>query len=248
MGLQYARLKIVQALTGPGQALYAAHHSEGGIRVQFNPAEYTLTRNQSYADVNIPGLETTLVQFVRGETQTLGLELYLDRSDRVAYAPPGAPAAPGAEGATPPGGGVPSTTTFDGLETDLQLLRLLVAIDSGLHAPPVVEFTWGRLTFRGVVTQYSERFQMFDEAGNVLRARVTLSLKKYMPPILQARSISTESPDRTKTRVVREGERLDVIAVEEYGDAAHWPAIAHANRLARPRVLVPGTVLVIPPL
>jgi nucleoid-associated protein YgaU len=247
VALQHAKLKIVQALSGPGQTLYAPYQAEG-IPVRFNPAEYTLARNQSYADVNIPGLETTIVQFVRGETQTLGIEIYLDRSDRVAYVTPAAPEVPGAQGATPPGGGVPSTAPFEGIDAELQLLRLLVAIDSGLHAPPVVEFIWGKLTFRGVVTQYSERFQMFDEAGNALRARVTLSLKKYMPPILQARSISTESPDRTKTRVVREGERLDVIAVEEYGDAAHWPAIAHANNLARPRVLAPGTVLVIPPL
>src|SRR5690606_15780061 len=114
-------------------------------------------------------------------------------------------------------------------------------IDSGLHAPPVVEFNWGKLSFRGVVSSYQERFQLFDESGQALRARVTLTLKKYKPPELQARALARESPDRTKVRVVREGERLDTIAAEEYGDPIHWREIARANRLARPRVLTPGT-------
>jgi nucleoid-associated protein YgaU len=111
-----------------------------------------------------------------------------------------------------------------------------------------VVFEWGNLNFRGVVATYSERFQMLDENGYALRARVTLMLKAYEPPLLQSRALARNSPDRTKTRIVRDGERLDAIAVDEYGDAALWHVIAAANRLSRPRVLATGTVLVIPPL
>ncbi len=247
MGLAHAHLKILQRLSGTGQTLYAPFEPDG-IPVRFNPNEYTLSRNVNYADVTIPGLETSVVQFTRGETQTLALELFLDRSDRVAYETPTTPAVPGSQGSTPVGGGTSASATFHGIEAELQLLRLLVTIDSGIHAPPVVQFDWANLHFPGVVASYTEKFQMFDEAGHALRARVTLLLKKYTPPLLQARAASTESPDRTKTRVVREGERLDVIAVEEYGDAIHWPTIAYANRITRPRVLTPGSVLVIPPL
>lgn len=248
MALQRARLKIVQTLSGTGQTLYAPFQASG-IPVLFNPSEYTIARNQTYAELKVPGLETSVVQFIRGDTQTLSLALYLDRSDRVGHFISAAPsAAPAGQGSTPSGGGVPSTRTFEGVEPELQLLRLLVTVDSGLHAPPVVEFNWGKLSFRGVVATYSEKIVLFDEAGHPLRATVTLVLKKYAPPILQARAAATESPDRTKTRVVRDGERIDVIALEEYGDAAHWPVIARANQLARPRVLVPGSVLRIPPL
>ncbi|MEO8550436.1 MAG: LysM peptidoglycan-binding domain-containing protein, partial [Kofleriaceae bacterium] len=192
-------------------------------------------------------LATPIVQFVRGESQTLSLELYLDRSDRVAYTTPSAAPGPAAQGAAAISG-VAGTATFDGIDAELQLLRLLVTIDASLHAPPVIEFAWGKLTFRGVVGSYSEKFTMFDEAGNALRARVTMSLKRYAPPQLQARSTPRESPDRTKTRTVKEGDRLDAIAAEEYGDAAYWPTIARANNLSRPRILVPGMLLVIPPL
>ncbi len=245
MGLVQAKLRVVTPLSGAGASAIAPFSD--GIPVRFNPTEYSLTRNMSYAEVGIPGLSNPALQFLRGETQSLSLELYLDRSDRVAYVAPTA-AGMAAEGAGAVGGATAATSSFEGVEAELNLLRLLVTIDSGLHAPPVVEFAWGKLAFRGVIASYGERFQMFDEKGQVLRARVTLTLKRYEPPLLQARALSRESPDRTKTRVVREGERLDGIAAEEYGDPAHWAVIARANGLARPRVLVAGSVLIRPPL
>jgi hypothetical protein len=220
------------------------------VDVRFNPTEYTLQRNVNYADVPIPGLATPVVQFVRGETQTLSLELYLDASDRLERSPGNSltEAIGGAQSQSSTTGPTTSAPSFRGIEADLELLRLTVAIDPSLHAPPVVMFSWGNLNFRGVVAQYSERFVMLDSAGHALRARITVMLKAYEPPTLQARALSRESPDRTKTRVVREGERLDLIALDEYGDATQWRVIASANGIARPRALAAGTVLVIPPL
>lgn len=202
------------------------------VEVKFNPSEYSISRNMSYAEVQVPGLETPLLQFVRGEAQTLSLELFLDASDRLSV------------GKLVPQG----TEAPKGIENDLKALRELITIDSDLHAPPVVEFKWGTETFQGVVTNYTEKFVMFDSSGNALRARVTLQLKRYTPADIQLKKLKKKSPDRTKTHVVREGERIDMISAAHYGDASFWPAIARANRLARPRILTPGTLLVIPPL
>jgi len=195
------------------------------VDVKFNPSEYSISRNMNYAEVQVPGLMTPLLQFVRGEAQTLSLELFLDASDRLAQ------------------NGAPR-----GVDTELQTLRDLVTIYSEIHAPPVVEFKWGTQAFQGVVTTYTEKFVLFDQDGNVTRARVTLQLKKYETPESQLKENPLHSPDRTKTRVVREGDRIDLIAAEEYGDPSFWPAIARANKLARPRILVAGTLLIIPPL
>lgn len=191
------------------------------IEVKFNPGEYTIQRNMSYSEVPVPGLQTPLLQFVRGEAQTLSLELFLDGSDR---------------------------TSKRGVDDDLEQLRSYVTIQKDLHAPPVVEFKWASQTFQGVVTSFSEKFTLFSPDGHVLRARITLQLKRYTPAEIQQKKFDKQSPDRTKTRVVREGERIDLIAAEEYGDASLWRAIARANRLTRPRILEPGTLLVIPPL
>jgi nucleoid-associated protein YgaU len=96
--------------------------------------------------------------------------------------------------------------------------------------------------------EFSERFQMFDESGNVLRCRVTIKLKRYDPANLQNTDLNRQSPDRTKTRAIRMGDRLDLIAAQEYGDPAHWNVLAAANGIDRPRQLQPGMVIEVPPL
>ncbi len=185
----------------------------------FNPTDYSISRGVNYAEIQVPGLQVPLLQFVRGESQTLQIELFLDGTDG-----------------------------RESVGEHLANLRQFVTIDSHLHAPPLCEFSWGEITFQGVVTAFEEKFALFDESGDVLRARVTMTLKSYTPVEIQARQANRQSPDRTKTRVVREGERLDLIAADEYGDPTLWTVIARENNLARPRLLAAGTLLTIPPL
>jgi hypothetical protein len=212
--------------------------SEQLIPVMFNPTDYEITRNMKYADVSVPGLSMPLVQFVNGESQTLKLELFLDSSDRTV--PIGMPTL-GAGGALP-----------DALDPTvarrLKALRTLVTIDPELHAPPVVRFEWNVTRFEGVVSSYTEKFTMFDDTGAPIRARVTLQLKSYVSAEQLFRDGRPQSPDRTKTRVLKAGERLEMIAADEYGDPSLWPVIAKANGITRPRVLAAGSLLVVPPL
>lgn len=208
------------------------------IPVMFNPSDYEITRNMKYADVAIPGLQTPLVQFVYGESQTLKLELFLDCTDRTV-----------ATGLPPIG----SVTIVRGaqdptVEQRLNALRTLITIDPELHAPPVVRFEWSGNRFEGVVNSYTEKFTMFDDAGAIIRARVTLQLKSYASAEQLFRDTRQRSPDRTKTRVLKAGERLEMIAADEYGDPSLWAVIAKANGITRPRILTPGTLLVVPPL
>jgi|OpeIllAssembly_1097287.scaffolds.fasta_scaffold716925_2 Contractile injection system tube protein len=189
------------------------------VEVMFNPDLLTVTTNILYPDISVPGLRTPLLQFIRGEARTLAAELFLDQSN-----------------------------TGESLAAKLEELRAFVTIDSELHAPPVCRFEWGDTTFTGVMAEFAEKFQMFDETGRILRARVTVKLKAYEPANQQLAEIDRRSPDRTKTRTVRAGDRYDLIAAEEYGDAAYWRVLAAANGDERPRLLAPGTVISIPPL
>ena len=189
------------------------------VKVMFNPKELAITRNMLYPEISVPGLDMPLQQFVRGESRTLTAELFLDRSN-----------------------------TGDSLADDLGKLRQFVEIDSDLHAPPVCLFAWGDTSFTGVMAEFSEKFQMFDESGKVLRARVTVKLKSYEAATQQFKRLNKQSPDRTKTRTARAGDRLDLIAFSEYGDPALWPVLADANGLERPRLLQPGTLIRVPPL
>ena len=196
-----------------------AEAEQEAVTVTYNPKELTVTSNMLYPDISVPGLSVPLAQFVRGEARTLEAELFLDGSN-----------------------------AGESLSDELEALRAFVRISSELHAPPVCRFAWGDTSFDGVVTEFKEKFSMFDEDGHILRARVTVKLKEYLPADLQYTQINPQSPDRTKIRTVRAGDRYDSIASEEYGDPALWTVLAAANGDERPRLLAPGTTIEIPPL
>ncbi len=189
------------------------------VDVLFNPTEYGIDRGAFHAELPVPGLRTPILQFVRGEQETLELELFLDRTNRRLT-----------------------------VEEDLEKLRSFVRIDSELHATPVCRFQWGRVKFQGVVASFRERYKLFSEDGNVLRARVTLVFKSYESAEVQQRELRRASPDRTRVRVLREGETLAALATEAYGDARLWRRIAEENDVDRPRFVPAGTPLRIPAL
>ena len=218
---EFALAKIVNLSEAP------TAESAREITVKINPTELSVSRGASYAEIAVPGMRIPLLQFVRGEAEVLEVELLLDGTDKRQVTKPDQP---------------------DSVAARLDALRKFVKIDPHLHAPPLCRFEWGQIAHEGVITSLRERFQLFDDAGNVLRARVTISIKSYKPAEAQARESSTQSPDRFKARVVREGDRLDLIAADEYGDPNLWRPIAELNGIGRPRQLTVGMVLHIPPL
>ena len=240
------------------------------VNVMFNPTEYSVTTNMTYADINVPGLRMPLLQFVRGQSRVMSVEFFLDSSDRdqtshgtavaaeqLRAATAGAISAvagviSGPSAAASVGdalGGLDPRATEGGLELELLKLRKFVTIDKHLHTPPIAQFAWGEgREFTGVITEFSETFLMFNDLGHVIRAKVKISIKSYETAEKQYRELDLQSPDRTKTRVIKEGERLDTIAMEEYGNPREWRTLAVANDIARPRLIRPGDVLIIPPL
>ena len=51
------------------------------IPVTFNPTEYTLNKGVQVAEIAIPGLDSPILQFVRGQSETLTLDLFFDSTD-----------------------------------------------------------------------------------------------------------------------------------------------------------------------
>ena len=187
------------------------------VEVMFNPTDYGIDRGANYAELDVPGLKTPILQFVRGEAQTLSLTLFLDGSD-----------------ARKP------------VNEALKALRTFVCIDGELHSPPVCLFEWGDVKFQGVVTSLKEKFSLFDPDGNVVRATVTLSLKSYEAVEVQIRDMKRASPDRTRVRPVRDGDTLAQLANEAYGEPRLWRVIATENNIDRPRFLPAALPLRIP--
>lgn len=207
------------------------------FEVQFNPTQYALNKGAQFAEVAIPGLDSPLLQFVRGDTEKLTLELFFDTTD---------------DGMGP--GATPVTTRVDPFYR-------LVKIDGELHAPPIVRITWGE-HFPGMTTNESDRpipaldcvvdsvnreFSLFNADGIPLRATVTISLREYKTLEEQLQALNLQSADHTRVHVVRDGESLPQIAYAAYQDSRRWRVIASHNRIVNPRRLAPGTVLELPP-
>lgn len=117
----------------------------------------------------------------------------------------------------------------------------LIEINEDTHQPDEVTFEWGKFTFTGYITQIVQDYTMFSPNGVPLRATLDITMKSS-----KEKKVVTNSPDRTKHRVVKSGERLYSFAYAEYGDCAEWRRIAEANGIDNPRRLKSGESIVIP--
>ncbi|MGB5059444.1 MAG: hypothetical protein WBO48_12150, partial [Candidatus Promineifilaceae bacterium] len=51
------------------------------LTVSYNPTEITFNKGVQYAEIGIPGLDTPIQQFVRGQTETLTFDLFFDTTE-----------------------------------------------------------------------------------------------------------------------------------------------------------------------
>lgn len=190
------------------------------VPVKFNPTEYQLQKQNTFAEVGIPGLESPPIQYIRGGSEKLSTELLVDTSD----------------------------TLDDVRERYVDRIRSLMDINSDLHAPPIVRLVWDTQIFRGVLESLTITYTMFRPDGAPIRAKLAVSLKEYRPVEVQVRERPKLSPDFEKSMTVRRGDTLDALAHQFYNDAGLWRLIARANGLRDARALVPGAMLRIPKL
>lgn len=200
------------------------------IAVLFNPSEYNLERSNSYKATPVPGLGTPLLQFVNGESDQLGMELFLDD-----YTDP--------QGPTSRVLGEPAPVM-----QRLKDISALLEIDRDLHAPPPVRFNWGPFEFKAVIEKLGRKVTMFHPDGTPARATLSVSFKEYRTLREQLESPRRESSDKTKRRVIVAGDALWRMAAREYGEPREWVRIAEANDLDDPRDVAPGEWLSIPPI
>jgi hypothetical protein len=218
-----------------------ADGSQEDIEVQFNPTEMSLTKGAQIAEVPIPGIDSPVLQFVRGQTEKLTLDLFFDTTD----------------------GGMDASATSVTTRTDA--FYRLVKIERETHAPPVCEFRWNlahfpgadvpanyarqaRHSFRCVVESVTQKFTLFSPQGVPLRATLNVVLREYKHLDEQLKQLGLESPDRTRSQVVQRGDTLSGLAGKLYGTPGDWRRLADANRITDPRRLVPGTMLTVPPV
>jgi len=198
--------------------LDARGEMKGEVPVLFYPSEYSMEKSNEFASINIPGLESPMLQFSRGNLETLTMDLFFDSYEMDK-----------------------DVRDYTNKITDL------LKIDPEIHAPPVLKFVWGAMNFTCVLSRVSKKFTMFRSDGIPVRATLSVTFSEYKTEI-SAREKPLQSSDRTKTYTIKQGDSLWAIAAKEYGDPALWRPIADENRIENPRLLEIGRDVTIPPL
>ena len=202
------------------------------IKARFNPEKYTVNKSVQIAEIAIPGLDSPVQQYVRGQTEKIAFELFFD------------------------------TTEFgmiDGVKDvcdDTGLVYQLMRVRSDTHAPPRCLLMWGdagKLFSFGtsinpwcLLESVSEEFTLFSPGGVPLRAKLNVSFREAWTIEEQLIETPRHSGDRTKVRVLGSGQTLSHLAWQEYGDPALWRPIADANGLQNPRTVAAGQRLEVP--
>jgi len=210
------------------------------IAVQFNPSQLAFNKGVQIAEIPIPGLDSPLIQFVRGQNETLSIDLFFDSTE------------------SGMGTGAKSVTEYS------DQIYQLVKIEPDSHAPPICEFIWNnkfpgtdiakelgnqkRNSFKCIVESVRHQYTLFSPEGIPLRATVSVNLREYKTLDEQLAQLNLNSPDRTQVHVLQSSETLSTLAAEHYRRPGQWRLIADANNIEDPRRLTPGTFLTVPPM
>lgn len=207
------------------------------VEFMFNPTEYSISKSNKWElkankSGNVPKWE-----FGGGDPRQLQLELFFD-----AYMP--------RSGVQPTDVRKATNQLFNFMMIDSQLKSK--SPNSKMGQPPKCRLYWGQDAknhFDCYIMSCQIKYTMFNESGIPIRATATLQLKEVRDSaeLLPTNPTSQGEPGR-RAYMVQEGDRLDWIAYQEYGNATMWRRIAEANRITDPLDLQPGTVLAIPPL
>ena len=187
------------------------------VEVLFNPTQYSVEKSVEYGELALPGMDTPVSQFVKGDAESLSMDLLVDTYE-----------------------------SGDDLRDHIEQLERLVSVDGERHAPPICKFVWGDLRFTSVVESLKKEYTLFMPDGTPVRASLSLSFKKYETVTKQLESERRSSPDQAKLRRITESQSLWSLAADEYGDPGQWRRIADANDIANPRSVEPGRKLLVP--
>jgi len=119
------------------------------ITAQFNPKELQVDKNVSWTNSQGPAKEDPEQEFKEPQSRSLSCTLYFDTFE----------------------------SKGDVYGQYVSKLEKMVTIEASLGRPPLVTFTWGSLTFKGVVESLTQKYTMFLPNGTRCRCEVGFKMK-----------------------------------------------------------------------
>lgn len=121
-------------------------------------------------------------------------------------------------------------------------------LEGSIHKPYNVILNWGSFEFKGVLSELTLEYKLFDNEGQPLRAIGKATFSESTSPKLAGKIEDKQSPDLTHKRTVQAGDTLPLMTERIYGDSKYYLEVAKVNNLVNFRQLKPGQELFFPPL
>lgn len=192
--------------------------------VFLNPESLSRASANAYDSSRPPGVAGETPRFLYGSEGTLSFSLLLDGTRAI--------------------GG----KTIE-VSTELTTLKTLIfAYQGNNHSPYYIQVSWGSMLFKGRLTTFNVNYTLFRPNGTPVRAKVELAFTSYTDPTDLALDANNLSADLSHHYVVQAGDQLPLLCHRIYGDSRYYLQVANCNGLVHFSRLVPGTVLIFPPL
>jgi nucleoid-associated protein YgaU len=121
------------------------------VPVMYNPEEYRVEQRNEIAEIGVPGLAVSPVQYVRGKARSLSMDLFFDTYERATD-----------------------------VRAHTQRVVSLLNPEPGSFAPPVLLFVMGRFAMQCVLAEADQHFTMFLPDGTPVRARMSVRFTEYV--------------------------------------------------------------------
>jgi LysM repeat protein len=121
-------------------------------------------------------------------------------------------------------------------------------LEGSIHKPHNVIINWGDFEFKGILSELTIEYKLFNNEGMALRAIGKAKFSESISQKLEAETKKTNSPDLTHKRTVKAGDTLPLMTQSIYGDSKYYLEVAKVNGLINFRQLTPGQELFFPPI
>lgn len=121
-------------------------------------------------------------------------------------------------------------------------------LEGDIHRPRFLKIFWGEeINFPCVLSQLDINYTLFYPDGSPLRVKIAATFLKYLSEKKREAEMKKRSPDLTHEKVVRTGDRLDLLTYNIYNDPKYFLQVAAINRLTTVRKLNAGEKIILPP-
>jgi hypothetical protein len=128
-----------------------------------------------------------------------------------------------------------------------RFLNTVYFMEGEIHRPKFLKVLWGKLVFPCLLSNLDINYTLFNPSGTPLRAKLSATFINYIEHEARVARENKKSPDLTRTREVKEGDRLDLMTYRAYGDSRYVMQVAKANGLTSFRNVAAGKTILFPP-